>query len=101
MRTSEDRSKPRVAAHRAKWPVVGSAAVLCAVAASTAAADPLSDLKAQVLQLQQQIELLQAKQDKQEKDSAAAVAKAEAIRKEESGSFPGSFKIPGTNTSMK
>jgi hypothetical protein len=100
MRTSEDRraSKPPFAANRAKWPAVCSAAVLCALAATPAAADPLSDLKAQVQQMQEQIQQMQAKQ---EKDAAAAVAKADVVKKDAAGSFPGSFKIPGTNTSMK
>ncbi|HXE47540.1 MAG TPA: hypothetical protein VN663_04165, partial [Ramlibacter sp.] len=66
-----------------------------------AAADALSDLKVQVQQMQEQIQQMQAKQEQAAKDSAAAVAKADVATKDATGSFPGSFKIPGTNTSMK
>jgi hypothetical protein len=75
-------------------------ALFCAAAATPAAADTLSDLKTQVQRLEEQIQQLQAKQAK---DAAAVAAVAAEAKKEATGagSFPGSIKIPGTNTSIK
>jgi hypothetical protein len=83
---------------RPRWPAACGTAILCAVAAAPAAADTLSDLKVQVQRLEEQIQQLQAKQAK---DAAAVATVAADVKKETTGSFPGSIKIPGTNTSIK
>lgn len=85
-------------AGKSNWPLACGAAVLCAVSAAPAAADTLSDLKAQVQRLEEQINQLQVKQAR---DEAAVKTMAAEVKKESTGSFPGSIKIPGTNTSIR
>jgi hypothetical protein len=81
-------------ARRSKWSVVCGVAAISAVYAVPAAADQLSDLQAQVNALNEAILLMKADQGRQKAD----VAKSADAGK---GSMPGSFKIPGTQTSVK
>lgn len=62
-------------------------------AAPLARADAISDLKAQIDALQKKVEEMSAKQA-----APAAAAPAGAVT---GGDIPGSFKLPGTNTSVK
>ncbi len=62
-------------------------------AAPLARADALSDLKAQIDALQKKVDELSAKQA-----APAAAAPANAVT---GGDIPGSFKLPGSNTSIK
>lgn len=63
-------------------------------AAPLARADAISDLKAQIDALQKKVEELSAKQQA----APAAAAPAGAVT---GGDIPGSFKLPGSNTSVK
>jgi hypothetical protein len=62
--------------------------------AAPAAADALGDLKVQVEQLQERIRRLEKEQEQQAKKATAAEVPGQ-------GSFPNSFVIPGTKTSMR
>ncbi len=62
-------------------------------AAPLARADAISDLKAQIDALQKKVEAMSAKQA-----APAAAAPAGAVT---GGDIPGSFKLPGSNTSIK
>jgi hypothetical protein len=69
-------------------------------------ASELDELKAMVLQLQKRIEQLEKQQKVQpEKSQTAEAARppqpAEPAKPVMAGSMPGSFKIPGTDTSLK
>lgn len=69
--------------------------------APQAKADELSDLKAQIQALTNKVEALQAQQKAQATQMAQqekAAAPANAVT---AGSVPGSFKLPGTDTSIK
>jgi len=63
------------------------------VAAPAARADAISDMKAQIDALQKKVEEMSAKQA-----APVAAAPAGAVT---GGDIPGSFKLPGTNTSIK
>jgi hypothetical protein len=80
--------------------------VLCtvasvAIAGSAARADEVSDLKAQVQQLMGRIQQLESKQTTLETQQRAAPAAAVPANVVTGGDFPGSFKLPGTNTSFQ
>jgi outer membrane murein-binding lipoprotein Lpp len=81
------------------------AAAGIAFAPGGARADEVSDLKAQVQQLMNRIQQLESKQTTLETQqrAAAAVAPAAAVPTNAvtGGDFPGSFKLPGTNTSVQ
>jgi len=86
-------------------PRVSAAALLCAAAGiafapGAARADEVTDLKAQVQQLMGRIQQLETKQTTLETQqrTAPAAAPANVVT---GGDFPGSFKLPGTNTSVQ
>ncbi|TAK44161.1 MAG: hypothetical protein EPO27_13205 [Betaproteobacteria bacterium] len=72
-------------------------AFACMLLSLPARANELDELKSLVKQLQQRIEQLEARQ----KASVAPAATAEAPPAVTAGSLPGSFKIPGTDTSLQ
>ncbi len=74
--------------------LLGSGAVL-ALAASPALAGEVEDLDAQIDKLQSHLD--QLKQQRAEAGVKPAVAPADAVV---GGDFPGSFKLPGSDTSM-
>ena len=76
--------------------LVGLLAVVLGSTSVTARADALSDLKAQIEALQQQVNAL-AKQQEQQQATAPAAAPSQAVT---GGATPGSFKLPGSNTSV-
>lgn len=70
---------------------------------SAVQAGEVEELRAQLRDLSAKIEVLQAQQQQIEKkqNAAPATAAAAAVPPPGAGSFPGSFQIPGTKTSMK
>src|ERR1700739_763190 len=71
-------------------------AIALVVPASAAWADELQDLKAQVEALLKRVAELEQKQEKTEQNQAAAPATNVVT----GGATPGSFKLPGSNTSV-
>ncbi len=83
---------------------IGAAAVLAAfgsVASSPATAGEVDELKALVKQLQQRVEQLETKKAEKPAPAPAAVDAPAGTKYVEAGTMPGSFKVPGTETSMK
>lgn len=79
---------------------LGAAASIMLAMAQPACADEVSDLKAQLNQLIQKIEALEARQNATAEKQAATDAKL-ASTTPTSSSKPGTFKIPGTETTVK
>jgi DcaP outer membrane protein len=76
-------------------------AIALGVPATTAWADELQDLKAQVEALLKRVAELEQKQDQTDQKQAAAPANnAPANNVVTGGATPGSFKLPGSNTSV-
>lgn len=73
--------------------LAGLLAVACGSLTLTARADTLSDLKAQTEALQQKVDAL----TKQQEAASAPAAPSQAVT---GGATPGSFKLPGSNTSV-
>src|SRR5258706_9555078 len=71
-------------------------AIALGVPASAARADELQDLKAQVEALLKRVAELEQKQDKTDQNRSAAPASNVVT----GGATPGSFKLPGSNTSV-
>lgn len=86
------RSLPRVAA--------GAIGTLAVVAAGPAFAGEVDDLKAQLEALTKKIEQVEQRQTETEKKAEAAPAGGALDNVVTGGDFPGSFKLPGTNTSV-
>lgn len=83
------RSLPRIAA--------GAIGTLAVVAAGPVVADEVDDLKAQLEALTKKIEQVEQRQAETEKKAPAGGALDNVVT---GGDFPGSFKLPGTNTSV-
>lgn len=80
------------------------AAIALAISAGFAMpsyADELSELKARMSEVLQQVELLQKKQSELEAKQSANDVKLSTGTPVVTGTLPGSFVIPGTNTSLK
>ncbi len=74
--------------------VLGGAVLLGSTFLSTAVtAQTVEELRAQISELSQRVDELQ-----QQKVATPMIAPAQAVT---AGSFPGSIKLPGTNTSVK
>ncbi|HLZ68112.1 MAG TPA: DcaP family trimeric outer membrane transporter [Aliidongia sp.] len=75
------------------------------MSASPAMADELSDVKAQLQTLTKKLNALEAKQDAQQQQMeakpVAAAASTDSVLDALKGSFPRSFRIPGTDTSLR
>ena len=89
-----------------RYRIFSLALIIAGAMSMPAFAGELDELKAMVLQLQQRIEQL----EKQQKVQAAKPQMAEAVKPPQAaesakpvmaGSMPGSFMIPGTDTSLK
>jgi hypothetical protein len=85
---------------------LGTAIILAGGMALPAAADELSDVKSQLQDLTVRFRQLEAQQQQQQqqieaKPPAAAPVSAEGVLDMFKGSFPKSFKIPGTDTSFR
>ena len=74
-------------------------ALVALVLGQPARADDLSDLRGQMQKLQAQINELQARQESAQ--AAAAATATKAATDSLKGSFPRSFKLPGTDTSIR
>lgn len=80
------------------------AAIALAISAAfalPAQADELSDLKAKMSEMLQQVEALQKKQNELEAKQTVNDAKLAGGTPVVAGTLPGSFVLPGTNTSFK
>ena len=85
---------------------LGTAIILAGGMALPAAADELSDVKSQLQDLTVRLRQLETQQRQQQqqieaKPPAAAPVSAESVLDMFKGSFPKSFKIPGTDTSLR
>ncbi|MCR6632411.1 MAG: DcaP family trimeric outer membrane transporter [Magnetospirillum sp.] len=69
--------------------------------ASGVRADEVEQLKAQLREMSAKLEALETQQKKLAEKQNTASTSAAPVPPPSSGSFPGSFLIPGTNTSMK
>jgi hypothetical protein len=80
--------------NRLKTALLGSGAAMALLAGPAFAADEVTDLKAQIDALQNRLDSIESTQKKQ---SVERVAPAQAVT---GGEFPGSWKLPGSDTSI-